>query len=200
MGSTLLGNTDKASRWQTFALDKPLANGWYANLSYYTKATEVGLTAARRRGRVPVRLAHQPERGSPASPRARSELDQGLAGLGARLRRLDQRHGVLQRPTARSHLDLQHPGGRARRQRRRREPGSGTSAGRRPAGEPCPATPEQIAAFHESSPQPVPDSAGTIANRNGDRLPWVIQADGIQQELGFFMGHKSVIRLDIYNF
>src|SRR3546814_10098493 len=43
---------------------------------------------------------------------------------------------------------------------------------------------------------------GSIAERNGDRYSWVNQLDvSFQQELpGFFKGHKSVIRLDIYNF
>src|SRR5690606_24273401 len=42
--STLLTNTDQGkSTAVTFALDKPLSNGWYGNLSYtYTKASEVG--------------------------------------------------------------------------------------------------------------------------------------------------------------
>src|SRR5690606_26693201 len=66
------------------------------------------------------------------------------------------------------------------------------------------ATPEQIAAFHEfiSNNPYLAGRRGTIADRNGDRYPWVNQLDlGIQQELpGFFKGHKSVLRLDVYNF
>ena len=43
---------------------------------------------------------------------------------------------------------------------------------------------------------------GEIAGRNESRLSWVNQVDlGIQQELpGFFREHKSIVRLDIYNF
>src|SRR5690606_22850405 len=66
------------------------------------------------------------------------------------------------------------------------------------------ATPEQIAAFHEfiSNNPYLAGRRGTIADRNGDRYPWVNQLDvSFQQELpGFFKGHKSVLRLDIYNF
>jgi hypothetical protein len=43
---------------------------------------------------------------------------------------------------------------------------------------------------------------GKIATRNAARQPWVDQLDlGLQQELpGFGSGHKSILRLDIYNF
>ena len=46
--STILSNTDKGSSTAvTFSLNKPLANGWYGNLSYtYTKAKEVGSNAS----------------------------------------------------------------------------------------------------------------------------------------------------------
>jgi hypothetical protein len=42
---------------------------------------------------------------------------------------------------------------------------------------------------------------GEIAGRNRARQPWVNQLDlGVQQELpGFFKGHKSIIRLDVFN-
>ena len=66
------------------------------------------------------------------------------------------------------------------------------------------ATPDQIAAFHEfiSNDPYLQANRGQIAGRNETRLPWVNQVDlGIQQELpGFFQEHKSIIRLDIYNF
>src|SRR3546814_10740405 len=66
------------------------------------------------------------------------------------------------------------------------------------------ATPGQIAAFHEfiENNSYLAARRGSIAARNGDRYSWVNQLDvSFQQELpGFFKGHKSVIRLDIYNF
>src|SRR5690606_7025719 len=67
-----------------------------------------------------------------------------------------------------------------------------------------PATTDQIAAMHESianNPY-LQYKSGGIAGRNETRLPWVNQLDlGIQQELpGFFEDHKSIVRLDIYNF
>jgi hypothetical protein len=43
---------------------------------------------------------------------------------------------------------------------------------------------------------------GQIASRNASHQPWINQLDlGVQQELpGFFKGHKTVLRLDIFNF
>ena len=66
------------------------------------------------------------------------------------------------------------------------------------------ATPEQIAAFNaliDSDPY-LSSRRGQIAGRNESRMTWVNQLDlGIQQELpGFFQDHKSIVRLDIYNF
>src|SRR5690606_5022801 len=66
------------------------------------------------------------------------------------------------------------------------------------------ATPDQIQAFQDfiSGNSYLNSRRGSIADRNGDSYPWVNQLDvSVQQELpGFFKGHKSVIRLDIYNF
>src|SRR5690606_3309023 len=66
------------------------------------------------------------------------------------------------------------------------------------------ASPELIAAFQDfiNSDLYLSTHRGQIAGRNETRLPWVNQLDvGIQQELpGFFKDHKSIVRLDIYNF
>src|SRR5690606_26217728 len=66
------------------------------------------------------------------------------------------------------------------------------------------ATAQEIAAFNDfiSSTPYLAARRGTIAERNGARNPWVNQLDvSFQQELpGFFREHKSIIRLDIYNF
>ncbi|MBS0218911.1 MAG: TonB-dependent receptor [Proteobacteria bacterium] len=66
------------------------------------------------------------------------------------------------------------------------------------------ATAAQIAAFQnfiDSDPY-LHTHRGQIAGRNTTSQPWINQLDvGIQQEFpGFFKGHKSVVRLDIYNF
>src|SRR3546814_17393220 len=66
------------------------------------------------------------------------------------------------------------------------------------------ATPGQIAAFHEyiSNNSYLQSHRGQIAGRNETRMPWVNQLDlSFQQELpGFWKEHKSIIRLDVYNF
>ena len=67
-----------------------------------------------------------------------------------------------------------------------------------------PATAAQIDAFQTfigNNPY-LSNNRGAIAGRNADRQPWVNQLDiGIQQEFpGLFKGHKSIVRLDIYNF
>lgn len=66
------------------------------------------------------------------------------------------------------------------------------------------ATQEQIAAFHRyiSNDPYLQARRGSIAGRNEARMPWSNQFDvGLQQELpGFFKNHKTVVRLDIYNF
>jgi hypothetical protein len=66
------------------------------------------------------------------------------------------------------------------------------------------ATQAQIDAFQEfiSNDPYLSSHRGRIAGRNGARQPWVNQLDlGIQQELpGFSKEHKSIIRLDVFNF
>ena len=66
------------------------------------------------------------------------------------------------------------------------------------------ATAAQISAFHEfiSNDSYLQSRRGGVAGRNDTRLPWVNQVDlGIQQELpGFAKEHKSIVRLDVYNF
>lgn len=66
------------------------------------------------------------------------------------------------------------------------------------------ATQEQIDAFQSfiNNDPYLSSHRGRIAGRNGVRQPWVNQLDvGLQQELpGFGEGHKSIIRLDIFNF
>jgi hypothetical protein len=66
------------------------------------------------------------------------------------------------------------------------------------------ATQDQIDAFNafiDNDPY-LSKHRGEIAGRNRAREPWVNQLDlGLQQEFpGFMKGHKSIVRLDIYNF
>lgn len=65
-------------------------------------------------------------------------------------------------------------------------------------------TPEQQAAFQDfiNGDLYLNSHRGQIAARNRSQSPWVNDLDlGLQQELpGFMKGHKSIIRLDIYNF
>jgi hypothetical protein len=66
------------------------------------------------------------------------------------------------------------------------------------------ATQDQIDAFQkfiDNDPY-LSKHRGEIAGRNRAREPWVNQLDlGVQQEFpGFMKGHKSIVRLDIYNF
>jgi hypothetical protein len=210
--STLLGNTDKGeSLAVTFALDKPLANGWYANLSYtYTKATEVGSDGSSQAWssyQFVSRINPNDEIASIASREIRNSIKASLGWEHAFFG--DYKTSVTAYYNGRDGLPYTwifntQSGVRD---------ANGDGVNQDPAYIPLvndprvsygSATPEQIAAFHEFiARDPYLDSRrGTIANRNGDRLPWVNQVDlGIQQELpGFFKGHKSVIRLDIYNF
>lgn len=66
------------------------------------------------------------------------------------------------------------------------------------------ATQDQIDAFQkfiDNDPY-LSKHRGQIAGRNRAREPWVNQLDlGVQQEFpGFMKGHKSIVRLDVYNF
>ncbi len=66
------------------------------------------------------------------------------------------------------------------------------------------ATGAQVAAFQDfidKNPY-LATHRGQIAGRNSTSQPWSNQLDlGVQQEFpGFFKGHKSVVRLDIFNF
>jgi len=65
-------------------------------------------------------------------------------------------------------------------------------------------TQAQIDAFQAfiDSDKYLSSNRGKIANRNAERQPWSNQFDvGLQQEFpGFAEGHKSIVRLDIFNF
>nr|WP_269450828.1 TonB-dependent receptor [Stenotrophomonas sp. MMGLT7] len=209
--STVLTNTDKGSSTAvTFSLDKPLANGWYGNISYtYTKATEVGSDASSQAWssyQYVSRLNPNEEIAGTASREIRNSIKLSLGWEHAFFG--DYKTSVT--AFYNGHDGLPYTwiiDGDPNGDRIFQDPAYiplvndpivsyvyGSNA----------ATAEQIAAFNafiESNPY-LAAHRGSIAERNGDRSPWVNQLDvSFQQELpGFFKEHKSLIRLDIYNF
>ncbi len=205
--STLLGNTDKgASTAVTFALNKPMANGWYGNISYtYTRATEVGSDASSNAWssyQFVSRLNPNEEITSTASREVPNSLKASLGwehaffgdyktSISAYYNGHDglpytwlingdaNGDGIFQDP---AYIPLLN------------DPNVSYGS----------ATPAQIQAFQEfiSNNPYLQANRGQVAGRNAARLPWVNQLDlGIQQELpGFFKEHKAIVRLDVYNF
>ncbi|WDS36035.1 TonB-dependent receptor [Pseudoxanthomonas sp.] len=214
-GTTLLGNTDKGgSTAVTFALDKPLSNGWYGNLSYtYTHAREVGSDTSSQAWssyQYVSRLNPNEEIASTATREVRNSIKLSLGWEHAFFG--DYKTSITGFYNGRSGLpytwimngDLNGDG-------ISQDPayvplvndsnvsyvwGTGSSARA--------ATAEEIAAFQAAidSNTYLASQRGSVVKRNGDRMPWINQFDlGIQQEIpGFFKEHKGVVRLDIYNF
>lgn len=209
--STKLGNTDKGeSLAVTFSLNKPMSNGWYGNLAYtYTKATEVGSDGSSQAWssyQFVSRINPNEEIAGTASREIRNSIKASLGWEHAFFG--DYKTSVTAFYNGHDGLPYTWIFNTATGLR----DANGDGINQDPAYIPLvndpivsygSATQAQIDAFHEFiSNDPYLDSRrGTIANRNGTRLPWVNQLDlGIQQELpGFFKEHKSVIRLDIYN-
>ena len=214
-GTTKLGNTDKGeSTAVTFSLNKPLTNGWYGNLSYtYTHATEVGSDTSSQAWssyQYVSRLNPNEEIASTATREIRNSIKASFGWEHAffgdyktSITAFYNGHdglpytwimngdvngdGISQDP---AYIPLVN------------DPNVsyviGTGATARAA------TMEEIAKFQaaiDSDPY-LAARRGKVAGRNGARMPWVNQFDlGIQQELpGFFKEHKSIIRLDVYNF
>lgn len=205
--STKLGNTDEGkSTSLTLALQKPLADGWYANLSYtYTNASEVGSDASSQAWSSYQFVSRINPNQDFATTASREIRDSVKASLG-------WEHAFFgDYKTSVSAYYYGHDGlpytwimnGDV----------NGDGIFQDPAYIPLvndprvsygTATPDQIAAFNaliENDPY-LSAHRGEIAGRNESRLPWVNQLDlGLQQELpGFFKDHKSIVRLDIYNF
>jgi hypothetical protein len=205
--STILSNTDEGySNSVTFSLNKPMSNGWYGNLSYtFTKATEVGSDASSQAwssyqfvSRVNPNQAFATNASRAIQNSIKASLGWEHAFFG------DYNTSITAYYNGRDGLpytwlidgDM-----------------NGDGIYQDPAYIPLvndpnvtygSATPEQIAAFQQyiSSNSYLQSHRGQIAGRNETRLPWVNQLDlSIQQELpGFAAEHKSIIRLDIYNF
>ena len=204
--STVLGNTDEGSSTSvTFALNKPLANGWYGNLSYtYTKATEVGSDASSQAWssyQYVSRVNPNEEFATTASREIRNSIKASLGWEHAFFG--DYKTSITTYYNGRNGLPYTwNINGDA----------NGDGIFQDPAYIPLvndpnvsygSATAEQIQAFHDfiSSDPYLQSHRGQVAGRNAARLPWVNQLDlGIQQELpGFMKDHKSIVRFDVYN-
>ncbi|WP_232207886.1 MULTISPECIES: carboxypeptidase regulatory-like domain-containing protein [unclassified Pseudoxanthomonas] len=207
--STLLTNTDKGgSRAITFALDKKFSDGWYANLSTtFTKAEEVnpGNSSQASSGYSYVaRVDHENVVSSTADRTIATQVKLAVGwehaffgdyktSITAFYNGHDGMpyswtYGTDVNGDGDSNYDLAYIP--------LRENDPYVSYGN--------ATAEQIEAFHKfiDGDRYLSKHRGEIAERNGARMPWVNQLDvSIQQELpGFFREHKSIVRLDIYNF
>lgn len=205
--STKLGNTDEgSSKAVTFGLSKPMSNGWYGSLSYtYTKADEVASdsnSVAWSSYQYVSRLNPNEEIASTATREIRNSIKASLGWEHAFFG--DYKTSIT--AYYNGHDGLPYTwimNGDV----------NGDGIYQDPAYIPLAndpkvsygsATPEQIQAFQEfiSNDPYLQAHRGEVAGRNGDRLPWVNQLDlGLQQELpGFFREHKTVLRLDLYNF
>ena len=205
--STVMGNTNKGSATSvTFALNKPLANNWFGSLSYtFTDAEEVasdGSSQAWSSYQYVSRVNPNQEIATRAGRMVRDSIKATLGWEKALFG--DYKTSIAAYYNGRSGLPYTWTVNGDT---------NGDGIFQDPAYIPLvndpnvnygSATPEQIAAFHsyiDHNPY-LAARRGSIADRNGDRYPWVNQLDvSFQQEMpGFFKDHKSVIRLDIYNF
>jgi len=209
--STVLTNSDKgASTAVTFSLDKPMSNGWYGNLSYtYTKATEVGSDTSSQAWssyQYVSRLNPNEEFAGTATREIRNSVKLSLGWEHAFFGNYKTSFTGFYN----GHDGLPYtwivdgdPNGDGIYQDPAYIPLLNDSKVSYVNGS-RDATAEEIAKFQariDADPY-LASRRGTIANRNGARNPWVNQFDvAIQQELpGFFREHKSILRLDIYNF
>ena len=205
--STVMTNTDKGkSNAVTFSLSKPLSNGWYGNLSYtYTDADEVasdGSSQAFSSYQFVSRLNPNQEIATTAGRLIRNSIKLSLGWEHAFFG--DYKTSVTAFYNGHDGLPYTWTFNG--------DP-NGDNIFQDPVYIPLvndpivsygSATDEQIAAFHEfiNNNSYLASRRGQVAERNGDNYPWVNQLDlGIQQELpGFMKEHKTILRVDIYNF
>lgn len=205
--STMLGNTDEGlSNALTFSVNRPMSNGWYANLSYtYTDAEEVasdGSSQAFSSYQYVSRVNPNQEIATTAGRLIENSVKLSVgwerAFFGDYMTSITAFYnghdglpytwtfngdpngdGIFQDPV---YIPLVND--------------PNVSYGD--------ATQQQIDAFHAfvDGNSYLSGRRGRIAARNEDSYPWVNQVDlGIQQELpGFSREHRAVLRLDIYNF
>ena len=204
--STVLTNTDQggSTSW-TIGLNKPIANGWYGNISYtWTHAKEVGSDTSSQAWssyQFVSRLNPNENIARTATQEIRNQIK---ASLGWEHNFFgDYKTSISAYYNGHTGLpytwlingDL-----------------NGDGIFQDPAYIPTLNDPKvsyigtqaQIDAFQkfiDSDPY-LSMHRGSIVERNASRTPWVNQLDlGIQQELpGLFKTHKSIIRLDVYNF
>ena len=205
--STVLGNTNKgASNSLTLSLNKPMSNGWYGNVSYtYTNATEVGSDGSSQAWssyQHVSRVNPNQEIATTAGRLVRNSIKASLGWEHAFFG--DYKTSITAYYNGRDGLPYTWTvNGDV----------NGDGIFQDPAYIPLvndpnvsygSATPEQIAAFQNfiENDSYLSQNRGQIASRNDARYPWVNQLDlGLQQELpGIFKEHKTVLRLDIYNF
>ncbi|MEZ0469628.1 TonB-dependent receptor [Luteimonas salinilitoris] len=205
--STVMGNTNKGSATSmTFALNKPLSENWFGSLSYtFTDAEEVasdGSSQAWSSYQYVSRVNPNQEITTRAGRMVRDSIKATLGWEKALFG--NYKTSIAAYYNGRSGLPYTWTVNGDT---------NGDGIFQDPAyipmvGDPIvsygSASPEQIAAFHEfiSNNPYLAARRGGIADRNGDRYSWVNQIDvSLQQELpGFFEEHKTVVRLDIYNF
>ncbi len=206
--STILGNTDEgASTSLTVSLKRPKANDWWGNVSYtFTQATEVGSDASSQAWssyQFVSRLNPNDDDATRASREIRNTFKASFGWEHAFFG--DYKTSVSAFYTGHSGMPYTWIfNGDANGDGIYQDPAYIPLRGVDPKVSYGSATQAQIDAFQSfiDSDEYLSSHRGQVAGRNEARLPWINRVDlGIQQELpGFFAGHKSVIRFDIYNF
>jgi hypothetical protein len=219
-GTTVLRNSDKGgSTAVTLSLNKPMSNGWYGNLSYtYTHATEVGSDTSSQAWssyQYVSRLNPNENIARTATQEIRNSIKLSLGWEHAFFG--DYKTSITAFYNGHDGLPYTwiYNGADANGDGISQDPAYiptfndarvSYTTSQIVAGSPVysAATADQIQAFQEfiESNDYLKFNRGRIAERNANHLPWVNQLDlGLQQELpGLFKGHKSIVRLDIYNF
>ena len=209
--STVLSNTKKGgSTAITLSLNKPMSHGWYGNLSYTnTHAKEVGSDGSSQAWssyQFVSRLNPNEEVLSTATREIRHSLKLSMGWEHAFFG--NYKTSITGYYNRRSGLPYTwiingDPNGDSIFQDPAYIPNQNDPLVSYVYGGVA-ATPAQIAAFQSAidGDKYLRSHRGQIAGRNDVRTPWVNQLDlGIQQELpGFMKGHKSILRLDVYNF
>ena len=204
--STLLGNTNKGkSSALTLALTKPMSDNWFGSISYtFTDAKEVasdGSSQAWSSYQYVSRINPNQEFTTTAGRQVRDSFKATLGWERAFFG--DYRTSASLFYTGHSGLPYTWTfNGDANGDRIFQDPAY-IPLLNDPIVSYGNATAEQIAAFQAfiDSNEYLRSHRGQIAGRHADRYPWVNQFDvSFQQELpGFMEGHKSILRLDIYN-
>src|SRR5690606_7519031 len=205
--STRLGNTDRGqSNSITLSLDKPMSNGWYGNLSYtQTHASEVGSDGSSQAWSSYQYVSRVNPNQDGATRASREIRDTVKLSLGwERAFFGDYKTSITGFYVGRD--------GNPYTWLINGDP-NGDGIFQDPAyiplvndpnvsyGNASQALIDEFNQLIDSDPY-LSGHRGTIAGRNESRGPWQNRIDlGIQQELpGFAKEHKSIVRLDVYNF